>query len=810
MSGAEKENAPSREAGGAQEHSHKNIIDGDSVTPDATPGDQKGLLSSDTAAAVDFLAHWCPDGPWVLTSIVPDGGRTTTRTFGAGDVVAMAAWIEERQGRQNVYFTVNGLFGPVDSKPNKGAVSAVHALHVDVDPRAGMPLESERERAERLLREHDPAPTVVVDSGGGFQAFWLLADPVSVGGCADLARLFRRAGDPAKRGALSDAERAEVAAHEARLFDAVEGRNLHVELALQADACHNADRIMRLPGTVNVPGEKKLKKGRVARLARVVSADWTRRYGLDAFPASPRPEAGPAPAVATAAPARGVEVEGLPLSDLCKSVIVNGQDPDDANRWGGDRSKAVWWVACEMARAGCSDAVMLGALLDPDLGISAHVRDQKGAERYARKQVQDAREEVDNNFDCDKEGNPLSSSQRNVRVALRRLGVDLRHDLLAERALVEGLDGFGPNLDDDACNRLWLSIDERFRFRPTVDFFNRVLSDHARQRAFHPVLDYLAALRWDGVPRIGGWLASYGGAVDTPYTRAVGELVLVAAVRRVRRPGVKFDEMLVLESPQGTNKSTALKVLAVRDEWFTDDVPLNAEAKRVIEALAGKWIVEAGELKGMKKGGADHLKGFLSRTHDKARMAYDRREREVPRQCVIVGTTNDSRYLRDTTGNRRFWPVSVEGFDLDALRRDRDQLWAEAAAREAEGAPIRLDPDLWAEAAEEQDARRVEEPFYEALHSALGEERPGKVRGEDAWRIVGRLRGMRTQDDNERLGDAMRRLSFERSKRRFGLPHPEWCYVRGDGNVPRLVPRFGPDGELEGVAETDGGPGEPF
>ncbi|SDW51836.1 VapE domain-containing protein [Roseicitreum antarcticum] len=778
MSGAEKENAPSREAGGAQEHSHKNIIDGDSLTPDATPGDQKGLLSGDTAAAVDFLAHWCPDGPWVLTSIVPDGGRTTTRTFGPGDVAAMAEWVEERQGRQNIYFTVNRTFGPVSSKPSKAEMAAAVALHVDVDPRAGMEVEPERQRIERMVEDWEqdgsklpfPRPSVVVDSGGGYQCFWLLDAPVED-------------------------------------HPEVEARNIAIGVAMGADACHNIDRLMRLPGTVNLPNKKKREKGRKPALARVVSADWTRRYGLDAFPAAPMPDA---PAVASAAPARGVEVEGLPLSDLCKSVIVNGQDPDDANRWGGDRSKAVWWVACEMARAGCSDAVMLGVLLDPDLGISAHVRDQKGAERYARKQVQDAREEVDNNFDCDKEGNPLSSSQRNVRVALRRLGVNLRHDLLAERALVEGLDGFGPNLDDDACNRLWLSIDERFRFRPTVDFFNRVLSDHARQRAFHPVLDYLAALRWDGVPRIGGWLASYGGAVDTPYTRAVGELLLVAAVRRVRRPGVKFDEMLVLESPQGTNKSTALKVLAVRDEWFTDDVPLNAEAKRVIEALAGKWIVEAGELKGMKKGGADHLKGFLSRTHDKARMAYDRREREVPRQCVIVGTTNDSRYLRDTTGNRRFWPVSVEGFDLDALRRDRDQLWAEAAAREAEGAPIRLDPDLWAEAAEEQDARRVEEPFYEALHSALGEERPGKVRGEDVWRIVGRLRGMRTQDDNERLGDAMRRLAFDRTKRRFGLPHPEWCYVRGEGNVPRLVPRFGPDGELEGVAETDGGPGEPF
>lgn len=113
----------------------------------------------------------------------------------------------------------------------------------------------------------------------------------------------------------------------------------------------------------------------------------------------------------------------------------------------------------------------------------------------------------------------------------------------------------------------------------------------------------------------------------------------------------------------------------------------------MIEALSGKWIVEAGELKGNRKAGTDHLKGFLSRTDDKARMAYDCREREVPRQCVIIGTTNDSRYLRDTTGNRRFWPVALEGFDLEALRRDRDRLWAEAAAREAGGASIRLDPD---------------------------------------------------------------------------------------------------------------------
>ena len=806
--------------GTGEDRTGHRVIIGDSIARDAAGADQKDLSASgDTCAAVNFLRTFRPSGPWVLTSIVPDG-RTTTATFSGTDagVASMRGWIDHRQGRENIYFTVNEVYGEVESKPNKGAIAAVHALHVDVDPRPGERQFSELRRGLRLLRGMEPVPTVITFSGGGLQAFWLLSEDAPVGGSAELARLTWRAG---KQGArpLDATEQAELDAHLARLWDKVEGRNLHIEVALQADNCRNADRIMRLPGTVNVPNEKKRKKGRRPALARVVDADWGRTYSLADFTSAARPGGGAAARSVTAAPAVGVDLGALPVSDLCKRVIVNGHDPDDVGRWDGalapdgrwqgDRSKAVWWVACEMARADCSDADMLGVLLDPDLGISEHVRAQKGSERYARKQVRDAREEADNSFHEDKDGRPYRDSQHNVRVALRRLGVSLRHDLLAGRATVEGLDGFGPNLDDDASNRLWLAIDERFGFRPTLDFFNRVLTDHARQRAFHPIVDYLASLHWDGLPRVDRWLTTYGGAVDTPYTRAVGELVLVAAVRRVRQPGVKFDEMLVLESDQGKDKSTALKVLAGGDKWFTDDLPLNAEGKRVIEGLAGKWIVEAGELKGMKKGGAQHLKGFLSRSHDRGRLSYDRREREVPRQCVIVGTTNDSRYLRDTTGNRRFWPVAVGAFDIDALRRDRDQLWAEAAAREAEGGAIRLDPDLWADAEAEQDARRVEEPFYETLHSALGEEMAGKLRAVDAWRIVGRLAGQRTQDDNERLGDAVRRLGFERRQRRFGLPHPEWCYVRGEGNVPRLVLRFGPDGELEGVAQVADGDPDP-
>ncbi|MBZ8118272.1 virulence-associated E family protein [Roseovarius sp. LXJ103] len=818
MSGGDKGRTPGagQQTGGTRDNGndHSNIIP-ETIPADAAGTDQKDLLP-DTPAALDFLDQWCGSGQRVLTSIPPDGGRTTTATFTADDRDKMAAWMDERQGRQNIYFTVNEVYGPVSSKPNKGAVSAVRALHVDVDPRAGEPIERERERAWTQLRSYEPAPSVIIDSGGGLQAFWLSDREVSVGGSAEMARLVWRNDEPKERGALSDAERAALDAHLARLFEAVEGRNFKVETDLQADNCHNAERIMRLVGTVNVPGKKKVAKGRVPALARVLWADWSRGYDLAGFP-SARPVGAASPhkkGGGIAPPTQGVELEKLPIEDFLRRILIAGHDADNPGRWDGtfdaagnwqgDRSKVVFWAVCEMVRSGCTEEDMLGVLLDRDLAISGHIHDQKGAEGYARRQVREAQESVEDSFVTDKDGKPVASSQQNIRVALRRLGVVLWHDQFADRELIEGLDGYGPALDDPAAVRLRLEIDERFGFRPTKDFFYDVLGDHARRNARHPVLEHLAALRWDGVPRIDGWLATYGGAADTAFTRAVGGLVLVAAVRRVRRPGVKFDEMLVLESAQGTNKSTALKVLAGREEWFTDDLPLNAESKRVIEALSGKWIAEAGELKGNRKAGTDHLKGFLSRTHDKARMAYDRREREVPRQCVIIGTTNDSRYLRDTTGNRRFWPVAVEGFDLDALRRDRDQLWAEAAAREADGAAIRLDPDLWADAEAEQDDRRVEEPFYERLYSVLGDERPCKVKAEDAWRIAGKLPGQRNQDDNERLGDAMRRLGFERSKRRFGLPHPEWCYVRGDGNVPHLVPRFDPEGELDGMVEAPG------
>jgi predicted P-loop ATPase len=194
-------------------------------------------------------------------------------------------------------------------------------------------------------------------------------------------------------------------------------------------------------------------------------------------------------------------------------------------------------------------------------------------------------------------------------------------------------------------------------------------------------------------------------------------------------------------------------------------------------------------LKGMRQGAVESLKAFLSRAVDRARPAYGRMVQEVPRQCVIVGTTNSDRYLRDGTGNRRFWPVRIQRFDLAALRQHREQLWAEAAMREAEGSPIRLPEHLWPAAAEQQEARRAEDPYVPLLRDALGDV-CGKLRAADLWPVLDMPAGQRTQEHNMRLGEAMKELGWTRTKARFGGA-PDWAYVRGAGGERVLLVQSG-------------------
>lgn len=389
-----------------------------------------------------------------------------------------------------------------------------------------------------------------------------------------------------------------------------------------------------------------------------------------------------------------------------------------------------------------------------------------------------------------------AASLRNARIALNRLGVVLRFDEFGNRYLIDGLPGFGPILDDAALTRMRHTLEREWRLKYAKDRWFDIATDEARHRTFHPVREFLNSREWDGRARLDAWLCSYGGAADSEYVRAVGAIILIAAVRRVRQPGCKFDEMPVLESDQGTNKSSALAILAINEEWFTDDCPLNADSKVLIEQLTGRWIVEMGELKGMRRGEVESVKAMLSRRVDKARLAYGRMPVEQPRQCVFFGTTNDSAYLRDMTGNRRFWPVKVKRFDLDALRRDRDQLWAEAAAREAQGESIRLPERLWAEAGAQQASREVSDPIYDTLAERL-DGWVGKVRASDIWEAIGLGdTGRRTQDHNVRLSAAMQKLGWRRPKSKLRFDgRPQHAWVKGpDGDhtdafepVPRSI-----------------------
>lgn len=383
----------------------------------------------------------------------------------------------------------------------------------------------------------------------------------------------------------------------------------------------------------------------------------------------------------------------------------------------------------------------------------------------------------------------IAHTPDNIRLAIERLGVSLSYDAFRGWPKINGLPaGFGPALDDASLDRLWLMLDESFRYRPYRALFDTVVSDLCMQNKFHPVLDYLDGLTWDGVPRVDSWLTTYAKAEDTPYTRAVGALVMVAAVRRVRQPGVKFDEMLILESAeQGYQKSTLIEAMAVKEDWFSDSVPLNADDKTMIERSSGKWICEIGELQGMRKGEVERIRAQLSRRTDRARLAYARLPVEIPRQSILVGSTNADRsapYLADINGNRRFWPVEVGRCDVAGFIADRDQIWAEAAVREAQGESIRLAEELWPAAAKEQSERAVGNAFEDVLGRYLGD-REGLIWADDAWRLLG-IAVERRDSQAGKFGKAMKALGWTRANRRRG-GQQSWGYVKGNGTRQLVV-----------------------
>jgi predicted P-loop ATPase len=288
---------------------------------------------------------------------------------------------------------------------------------------------------------------------------------------------------------------------------------------------------------------------------------------------------------------------------------------------------------------------------------------------------------------------------------------EMEHSIVAKKALPwRAVTGTSQWVDaDDAALRYYI---EKVYGLSSKDKIFDAVNVVAAENKFHPVRDYLDSCTWDGVPRVETLLVDYLGAEDNDYTRAVTRKALAAAVARIYRPGCKFDHMLTVRGRQGLGKSSFFGKLG--GPWFSDSFT-TLQGKDAYEQVLGVWIMEVGELAGMRKAEAETIKLYISKQTDRFRPAYGRRTQEFPRQCIFVGTTNEEQFLRDTTGNRRFWVVDTPNepsLDFwEELTPGMVQLiWGEAVEIYKAGEKLYLPKALEAKAREIQAAYEEENP----------------------------------------------------------------------------------------------------
>ena len=315
----------------------------------------------------------------------------------------------------------------------------------------------------------------------------------------------------------------------------------------------------------------------------------------------------------------------------------------------------------------------------------------------------------------------------NARMAIAELGTHTKLDVFHGRYIINGtnLGGFVGEVSDKVTRKIRELSFIHFGLDPggeaTYDGVLRACEEHR----FDPLLDKLDSLKWDNVKRLDTWLTTYLGVQHTPLHRAWGRIVLLAAVRRIRDHGCKFDHVLVLEGPEGTFKSSTVQVLASGKrggtENFSDSPILHVDERKQQELTRGVLFYEIAELAGMRKADQYAIKNFISSQEERARPAYGRFQEVQPRVCVFIGSFNTTaggeliEYL-NVGDNRRWWPVRVGDIDIPALERDRDQLLAEADHDAMFGDnSLYLSPELEAAARAIQIEREVTDPLTDLL-----------------------------------------------------------------------------------------------
>jgi predicted P-loop ATPase len=357
----------------------------------------------------------------------------------------------------------------------------------------------------------------------------------------------------------------------------------------------------------------------------------------------------------------------------------------------------------------------------------------------------------------------------NALIALRAVMPDLiaYDEMSRSEMLMQPLDGaasvFSPRRVTDVDVGV---IQERIQHlglkRISSEVMHQAISIRARECSFHPVRQWLDALQWDGTPRLEYLFSRYLGAEQSPYAAAISRMFLISLVARVNDPGCKADYMVVIEGSQGARKSTACRILG--GAWFSDSLPPLSAGKDVSQHLKDKWLIEVAEMHAMNRAETTQLKAFITRTVEVYRPSYGRREVVEPRHCILIGTTNEDAYLRDETGGRRFWPIKAGTVDVDALIRDRDQLFAEAVVRYRDGVPWWPEKDFERKFIAPEQAARYQGDVWEENISAYLNRQSRVTVGEVALCALGMETAKIGTADQNRIRKVMTGLGWKREQ----------------------------------------------